>query len=320
MRAFFFILLAVVCAVVSGCASDATTITPPVATEQAIDATPTRPLPTPTATPRPNILLPGAWQPPPAASALAPPPITAASAVVLDEASGAVLFDKGAHDLRAPASLTKIATAVIALERGDLDATVAIDVDSRTMYRSTVMGLIPGDTFTLRDLLYGMMLPSGNDAALAIGRHLAGSDAAFVDEMNMLAERLGLWDTNFANPHGLGARDHLTSARDLALLSRYAMSVPGFAEVVATGTWTASGSRTLSFININGFLYQYPGADGLKTGYTRRAGPTLAASAVRDGHRIYVVLLNAPQREADAAALMDWAFASFQWPPVGVTP
>jgi D-alanyl-D-alanine carboxypeptidase len=310
--------IAAACVILVGCASDATTVTPPEATSQAADAAPTRARPPATATPRPNILLPGPWQAPPATNAIAPPPFTAASAVVLDEASGAVLFEKGAHERRAPASLTKIATAIIALERGDLDAAVTVDVDSRTMYRSTVMGLIPGDTFTLRDLLYGMMLPSGNDAALAVGRHLAGSDAAFVTEMNALAERLGLWDTHFANPHGLGAPDHLTSARDLAMLSRYAMSVPGFAEIVGTGTWTASGSRTISFYNLNGFLYQYPGADGLKTGYTRRAGLTIAASAMRDGNRVYVVLLNAPQREADAYALMDWAFASFQWPATGV--
>jgi D-alanyl-D-alanine carboxypeptidase len=176
------------------------------------------------------------------------------------------------------------------------------------------MGLLPGDWFTLRDLLYGMMLPSGNDAALAIGRHLAGSDAAFIGEMNALAERLGLWDTHFANPHGLGARDHFTSARDLAMLSRYAMTVPGFADLVATPSWTANGSRGIALGNINTFLFNYPGADGLKTGYTRRAGPTLAASATRAGHRLFVVLLNAPARESDAYALMDWAFSAFEWP------
>jgi D-alanyl-D-alanine carboxypeptidase (penicillin-binding protein 5/6) len=303
----------------AACASGATTITPPRATEEAAEVTATHVPPSPTPTPQPDILLPAAWNAPPIMGDTPPPPVTAAAVAVLDEASGALLYESASNDRRAPASLTKIATAIIALERGNLDAAVAVDVDSRTMTRSTVMGLIPGDVFTLRDLLYGMMLPSGNDAALAIGRHLAGSDAAFVAEMNALADRLGLWDTHFANPHGLGAPDHLTSARDIAMLSRYAMSVPGFAEIVATGTWTASGSRTLSFYNINGFLYTYPGADGLKTGYTRRAGQTIVASAMRNGHRLYVVLLNAPQREADARALMDWAFASTVWPASGVT-
>jgi D-alanyl-D-alanine carboxypeptidase len=310
---------AAACVLALACASDATTITPPAATDQAAAQSPSPVLREPTATPRPNILLPEAWQPPPAPGAAPPPPVSASAVAVVDEASGALLFDKGANDRRAPASLTKIATAVIALERGDLDAVVTVDIDSRTMYRSTLMGLLPGDQFTLRDVLYGMMLPSGNDAALAIGRHLAGTDMAFVAEMNALAERLGLWGTHFANPHGLGARDHLTSARDVAMLARYAMSVPGFAELVGAASWTARGSREIWLSNINTFLFTYPGADGLKTGYTRRAGPTIAASAARDGHRLFVVLLDAPQREADAYALMDWAFATFQWPaPAGM--
>ena len=318
----FLLTLAVAAFSLTACnATDANTTSNRAATGIARTAEPAATLAPPsTPTPQPNIVLPGPWDAPPSPIDMPPPALSAASAVVLDEASGAVLWHKAGDDVRAPASLTKIATAVIALETGNLDAEVVVDVDSRTMYRSTLMGLLPGDRFTLRDLVYGMMLPSGNDAALAIGRHLAGSDAAFVDEMNAFAERLGLWDTHFANPHGLGARDHVTSARDIAMLSRYAMSVPGFAEIVGTGYWSASGSREIGLSNINTFLFAYPGADGLKTGYTRRAGSTIAASAVRDGHRVYVVLLNAPQRESDAYALMDWAFAAFQWDPAGVTP
>jgi D-alanyl-D-alanine carboxypeptidase len=274
----------------------------------------TPPAPAPAPTLGPQVVVPAPWAPPPAPLGIAPPDVSAAAAVVVDEASGEVLYGKRADDRLAPASLTKIATAVLALEEGDLDATVDVDVDSRVMRNSTVMGLLPGDRFTLRDLLYGMMLPSGNDAALAVGRAVAGSDAAFVREMNALARRLDLRDTSFANPHGLGAREHFMSARDLAMLSRYAMTLPAFREVVGASSWTASGSRAIGLSNINTFLYAYPGADGLKTGYTRRAGPTLAASAVRGGHRVFVVLLNAPARESDAAALMDWAFAAHAWP------
>jgi D-alanyl-D-alanine carboxypeptidase len=204
---------------------------------------------------------------------------------------------------------------------------VQVDVDSEAMPSSTVMGLRPGDQFTLRDLLYGLMLPSGNDAALAIGRHLAGSDATFVWRMNQLAWRLGLYETNFENPHGLGGANHAISAHDLAVLTRYAMSVPGFAEVVRTPAWVANGSRRLAFSNINSFLFNYPGADGVKTGYTRRAGRTLVASAIRDGHRVYVVVMNAEHRDYDAHALMNWAFSGFDWsgatpvssPPPGAT-
>jgi D-alanyl-D-alanine carboxypeptidase len=272
------------------------------------------PAPTPTATPRPPELLPAPWSPAPAAAGIAAPPVSAAAAAVLDEASAELLFDKEASARMAPASLTKIATAILAIEEGNLDAEVHVDVDSTAMRNSTVMGLLPGDRFTLRDLLYGLMLPSGNDAALAIGRHIAGSDVAFVAKMNELAARLGLTDTHFANPHGLSARDHYTSAGNLALLARYAMSMPAFREIAATAYWVARGSRIIEMSNINTFLFSYPGADGLKTGYTRTAGPTIVASAMHDGHRVYVVLLNAGNREGDARALMDWAFASFAWP------
>ncbi len=121
-------------------------------------------------------------------------------------------------------------------------------------------------------------------------------------------------DSHFENPHGLGGRNHVTSAYDLAMLSRYAMTLPGFHEIVNTSSWTARGSRTLSFSNVNSFLSAYGGADGVKTGYTRGAGQTLAASAVRNGHRVYVVILNSTTRNDDAVRLLNWAFTNFTWP------
>jgi serine-type D-Ala-D-Ala carboxypeptidase (penicillin-binding protein 5/6) len=232
---------------------------------------------------------------------------------VLDEASGTLLYGKNAQLPLPPASLTKVATAIAALESGSLDNAVAVDVDSRKMRSSTVMGLLPGDVFSLRDLMYGLLLPSGNDAALAIGRHVAGSDAEFVARMNALAARLGLEQTRFQNAHGLSARNHFSSAEDLAFLARHAMSIPEFRQIVGTDAHVASGTRSLEFTNLNPFLQIYPGADGVKTGYTWRSGRTMLASATRDGHRVYVVLLNAPEMEKDAQALMDWAFTSFRW-------
>ncbi|HXH20802.1 MAG TPA: D-alanyl-D-alanine carboxypeptidase family protein [Dehalococcoidia bacterium] len=247
-------------------------------------------------------------------AATPPPEIAGLAAVVIDEASGAVLYDKDAHLRLPPASLTKIATAILALEHGNLDDEVTVDVDSRVMRGSTVMGLEPGDRFSLRDLLYGLMLPSGNDAALAIGRHLAGSDGAFVERMNGLLARLGLRESHFLNPHGLGRGEHLASAYDIAMLSRYAMSLPGFHELVNARSWVARGSRTIPLTNINTFLGYYPGADGVKTGYTRSAGSTLAASAARNGHRLFVVVLNSPARNEDARRLLNWAFTTYAWP------
>lgn len=242
------------------------------------------------------------------------PAVTSAAVAVVDEASGALLLDRKAHDRLAPASLTKIATAIVAIEGMEPGAVVTTDVDSRKMYESSVMGLIPGDCFPASELLYGLMLPSGNDVALAIARYQAGSDDAFVQSMNTLVKRLGLGDTTFTDPHGLGGPAHRSSAYDIAMLARYGMSLPRFRDVVKTGSYTAKGGRSLSMYNTNALLSTYPAADGVKTGFTDEAGRTLAASATKNGHRVYVVLLNDQNRDVDARALLDWAFANHTWP------
>lgn len=319
LAAFFVLLLA---AVAMACASDeeaAVQIRPaPVAVASDPSATAVEleggsaPLVRAVDSGRP---LPGFWSSAPRAedATIFAPATTALAAVVMDEASGAVLYEKDAHRALPPASLTKIATAILAAESGRLDETVTVDVDSRTMRGSTVMGLIPGDRFTLRDLLHGLMMPSGNDAALAIGRALAGSDTAFVQQMNDLSRRLGLTDTSWANPHGLGGVNHYTSAYDLAILSRYYMSFPELREVVSKRSYTAGVDRPIEMWTLNP-LFGYPGVDGLKTGYTRTAGNTLVTSRVKDGHRIFVVILNDGNRSGDAWALSQWAFDAFRWP------
>ena len=258
--------------------------------------------------------------PPPSSAAPVPvsgapaPELSAESAIVIDADSGAVLFDKAAREPVAPASLTKIATAILAIEGTDLGRWVESDVDSRTMHDSSLMGLLPGDCFTVADLLHGLMLPSGNDAALALGRHLAGSDSEFVVAMNTLLHRLGLEDTSFANPHGLDEAGHHASAYDLAMLARYGMTLPEFEAIVGKTYWAAHGSRTLTMNNGNYLLGSYPDVDGVKTGFTESAGLTLVASATRDERRLFVVLLNAPNRFAEARWLFDWAFEEHLWP------
>ena len=243
-----------------------------------------------------------------------PPATGAAAVVVVDEASGALLYGRNAQTPLAPASLTKIATAIVAIEGSDLDAWTVTDVDSRALPGTSVMGLQSGDCFQLRDLLWGLLLPSGNDAALALGRAIVGSDAAFVDLINARVARLGLTATSFVDAHGLGGPEHLASAYDIAMLARYAMQLPAFAEAVAAPARTVRGSRVIPLRNGNRFLSVYPGADGVKTGYTEEAGLTFAASVTRDGHRLFVVLLDAPDRYDDAARLLDWAFANYRWP------
>jgi D-alanyl-D-alanine carboxypeptidase len=175
-----------------------------------------------------------------------------------------------------------------------------------------MMGLTLGDQITLEDLLYGLLLPSGNDAAVAIGRYIASSDEAFVDQMNALARRIGLRNTHFSNPHGLDSSwpDHLSTAADLAWLAREAMANEVFARIVSTPSHVIYMNQTpATMYNLNRMLGVYPGADGIKVGFTRRSGPALAASATRDGHRMIVVVLHSNNPPADAAKLLDWAFA-----------
>lgn len=261
-----------------------------------------------------RVMSPAPWAIPPTSHDAPAPEVSAVAAVVLDEASGAVIYQKDAYRPLPPASTTKVATAILAIEHGGLDERVISDVDASLMPRSSVMGLRPYDSFTLRDLLYGLMLPSGNDAALAIGRHVSGSDAAFVQEMNGLLHRLGLDSSHFTNPHGLGNAAHLLTPRDLAVLARYAMTLPEYRDIVRTYSYQAAGSKAISMVSANSFMFGYPGADSAKIGYTRSAGNTLVASATRNGHRLYVVVFNSTNRDGDAAKLLDWAFASHSWP------
>ena len=239
--------------------------------------------------------------------------VDSTAAVVIDERSGEILYSQDAHRALAPASLTKIATAILAIEGSDLNAWVGTDIDARNMVGSSVMGLRPGDCFQMRDLVRGLMMRSGNDAALAIGRYQAGSDDAFVNQMNTLLLRLGLTDSHFENPHGLDRLGHVASAYDLAMLARYGMQLPEFHDTVSSTVWTAHGNRTMTMYNINGFLNSYEDADGVKTGFTDDAGRTFVGSATRDGHRLYVVLLNSSDRYGQAAELLDWAFDNHTW-------
>ena len=238
---------------------------------------------------------------------------TAESAIVVDGESGAVLYAKSAHTRLAQASTTKIMTAIVAIENGRLDDRVTVDVDSSQLYlatESTVMGLMPGQTVTLQTLLYGLMLSSGNDAAIAISKHIAGSEAKFVEMMNAKAKALGLRDTQFKNPHGLDADGHYSSAYDLAQLARYAMQNPTFASLSSTRHWTADG---FDIWNLNKLLATYAGADGVKPGFTDNAGRCLVGSAVRDGRRVFVTVLRSEDTTADSKALLDYTFDGFRW-------
>ena len=245
-----------------------------------------------------------------------PPAADARAAILIDAATGQVLFEHNADESMPMASTTKIMTALLAIERGDLHQVIttserAFGVEGSSLY------LALGEQRTLEELLYGLMLQSGNDAAVAIAEGVAGSVETFVDWMNQRARDLGLEHTHFADPHGLASRDHYTSARDLATLARVAMANPTFRRIVGTREyrmpWPEKQSERVLY-NHNRFLWRYEGATGVKNGYTSAARGALVASARRDGVELIGVLLGAHPTGMyrDMAALMDWGFARFR--------
>lgn len=243
---------------------------------------------------------------------LPPPQITGYAAVVLEEPCGYLHYGLNERLSLPPASLTKIMTAVVAAENSDVSEAVTIDISGAELSAatdSTVMGLEPGQTRTVRDLLYGLLLPSGNDAAIALAQHVGGSLQAFVSLMNEKASRLGLSDTRFTNPHGLDDPGLYTSALDIAVLSRALLQHPDLAEIVRTESYQP-GWDGEPLQNINLLIGLYPGAIGVKTGYTDNAGQTIVAAAQRDGRRFIVSVLRSQDLFVDASALLDWAFAS----------
>ncbi len=245
----------------------------------------------------------------------APPPAVRGRAAALIEAScAAELYAKNGAVRLPPASLTKMMTALVAAQRVELSRVFEIQVNSGLMVASTgstVMGLEPGMRMSLRDLLYGMLLPSGNDAAVEIAQDVAGSEAAFVGLMNQQAQQLGLLNTHFANPHGLDQAGLYTSALDIALLGRAVVADPALATIVRTRTYQPDWDGA-AVTNGNELLERYPGAIGVKTGYTEQAGQTIVAAAQRNGRTLIVSVLGSYDRYADAMALFDWAFTSTQ--------
>jgi D-alanyl-D-alanine carboxypeptidase len=242
------------------------------------------------------------------------PHVTAQHVVVLDEASGALLYSIDPFSRQAPASITKIVTTIVALERqADIKKVFTTTVSASALVAcdgSSVMGLEPNDHVSLETLLYGMMLPSGNDAAEQVAYSLAGSREAYVAWMNEKVASLHLRDTHFVTPSGMDADEHYSSAYDMALLARYAMQNPEFRTIAATKSFV--GDQYVMH-NLNPMLYSYGGADGVKIGYTDIAGHTIVASATRDGHRVYVSLMGSRNLQGDCTALFDWVWQNFRW-------
>ena len=254
----------------------------------------------------------GAENEPAYVGSVRPSDITGRAAAMIEEPCGASLYDYNAHERRAPASLAKIATALVALEGADLSEMVEVRVHGGELAvttDSTVMGLLPGQRLSVLDLLYGLLLPSGNDAAIAIAEHVGGSAPAFVGLMNSKVEQLGLRDTHFANPHGLDDPDMYTSAFDIAVLGRELMRQPELATIVRTRIYQPAWDGPPLW-NGNGLLYRYPEAVGVKIGFTDNGGQTIVAAAERDGRRLIVSVLGSSDVYQDVITLFEWAFST----------
>ena len=249
----------------------------------------------------------------PADSSEAPDP-GAEGAVVWEPATEAVLFDRDARVGRPMASTTKIMTALLALEAGTYGDEVEVSAEAAEIGRvpgGATLGLAEGATVPMRSLLAGLVLVSGNDAAVAVADHVAGGEDAFVDEMNARAAELDLDQTHFLNSSGLtDDRSHHASPLDLARLADVAMADERFAELAGAKRLDADALGTLD--SRNELLGTYPGATGVKTGYTALAGRSLVASAERDDRVLYAVVLGAEDSFEDAAALLDHGFDNFR--------
>lgn len=244
-----------------------------------------------------------------------PPRIEAAAAVLLDAETGAVLYSKSMHERRPMASTTKVMTALLALESGDLPPTITAGETVQSVAGSSLY-LRAEDTVRREDLLAALLIQSANDAAVLIAEQLGGSVEGFADLMNRRALELGAQDTHFVNPHGLYDPDHYSSAYDLALITRAAYRHPRFADLVATKATEVEvpsapeGVRRI--INHNKLLWRADFVDGVKTGYVRQSGHCLIASGVKDGWRLISVVLDSPDMYAESLTLLEYGFDSYR--------
>jgi D-alanyl-D-alanine carboxypeptidase (penicillin-binding protein 5/6) len=240
------------------------------------------------------------------------PEITAQAAIVMDAITGKVLYAKNAEERRYPASTTKIMTLIIALERGKLDDSVTAHADAVDTEGSTLW-LSEGEKLSLQDMLYGMMLVSGNDATIAVADYIAGGPENFAKLMTEKAHAIGAMNTNFVNPNGLPDPNHYSTAHDLALITAYGYKIPEFRNIVSTKEKTMSWQgkatdRELS--NENRMLWLYEGANGVKTGYTEAAGRCLVSGASRNGLQLIAVVLDSEFMWDDSIKLLDYGFES----------
>ena len=247
-------------------------------------------------------------------NSLPAPAVSAKSAILIEAESGEIIFSKNADERLPMASTTKIMTALVAIENADISKTVSVSPAAVGVEGSSVY-LYADERLTLEDLLYATMLESANDAATAIAIEVGGSVEGFAALMNDKAKAMGLTDTSFENPHGLDGEDHYTTAYELALITREAMSNQKFREICTTYKKTiplneTEGVRLL--INHNKLLRSYDGAIGVKTGFTKKSGRCLVSAAERGGLEFIAVTLGAPDDWRDHSAMLDYGFSLYE--------
>ncbi|MCS7252592.1 MAG: D-alanyl-D-alanine carboxypeptidase family protein [Armatimonadota bacterium] len=249
-----------------------------------------------------------------------PPRLTAKSALLVDVRTGTILYELNPTGHSYPASLTKLMTALLIVEHGNLDDAVTVPKEA-TLVGESSANLKEDEVVTLRQLLYLVLVRSANDACVAAAIHIAGSVDAFVKMMNERAIELGAQDTNFCNPHGLHHKDHRTTALDLWRITSAALGYGEIRRAVSTRFFempptNKSGARV--FRNRNRLLWEYDGADGVKTGYTIPAGRCLIATATRSDWQLMAIVLKSEDAFKDAAALLDFGFSTFVCLPIAI--
>lgn len=239
--------------------------------------------------------------------------ISAQSAILIEQSTGTVIFSKNQDKQMKPASTTKILTAICALENGELSDVVTVskkaaDEEGSSMY------IEAGEKITLEALVYGLMLNSGNDAAVAIAEHLSGDTIKFADLMNKKAKEIGVKNSNFVTPNGLDDENHYVTARDLAVITAYALNNPKFSEIVKTKTKIVLTENNVKkyLTNHNKMLSIYDGCIGVKTGFTKASGRTLVTAAEKNNIKLIAVTLNAPSDWNDHKLMLDYGFSKIE--------
>ncbi len=237
----------------------------------------------------------------------------AKNAIAIDRNSKRILYDKGSHNIVPMASTTKIVTALVAIKYGNLDEEFEIGPNAVSI-RGSKVGYKKGEKIKLRELLYGLMYKSGNDAAIAIAEGISGSIDEFAKVMNEYAKEIGIIDTSFESPHGLDSNKHYSSAYDLAMATIKAKEEPFFNEITSTKSVDGKDKGfTRSYGNINKILWQIPGANGVKTGYTGGAGKCLVSSINNGNSDIIIVVLNCPERWKETEKIYNYTKEIYEY-------